>query len=138
MTPKRELLNLIVDELNLDTRDPFTLVLANALALSDMVDELRAELAATTEPLNVHSEEEACRNLAQRMIGQWSGRGEQLVAFLRLLHRTYLPLARTSAIDECVGVLEQMLPLRTAVGLQLQRDTLENAMLLLRLLKGTA
>lgn len=45
-------------------------------------------MASSIAPLNVHSDEEACRNLAQRMLGHWSGGPEMLLGFLRLLLRT--------------------------------------------------
>jgi len=38
----------IVEELNLDVRDNFTLLLANAFALNDQRDYLQSELAAAT------------------------------------------------------------------------------------------
>lgn len=41
MTSKREFYERVVKELSLDTRDPFTNLLANACALADMVDELK-------------------------------------------------------------------------------------------------
>ena len=44
--------------------------------------------APLEEPLNVHSDEEAVRNLAQRMIGRWNGPSEMLLRLLRLLLRT--------------------------------------------------
>lgn len=44
MTPtKREFFDRAVKELDLDTSDPFTLLLANALALVDERDALRTE-----------------------------------------------------------------------------------------------
>lgn len=39
---KRELFDRVVKELSLDTRDPFTLLFANACALADQVDALKA------------------------------------------------------------------------------------------------
>lgn len=41
---KREFLDRVVKELNLDTSDPFTLLLANALALADQCDALKAPI----------------------------------------------------------------------------------------------
>lgn len=38
---KREYFKRVVAELNLDTRDPHTLLFANAAALADLCDELR-------------------------------------------------------------------------------------------------
>jgi hypothetical protein len=42
---KREFLERVVEDLNLDIRDPFTLLLANAMALADQRDALKAELS---------------------------------------------------------------------------------------------
>lgn len=50
MTTKREFLERVVKELNLDVRDPLTLLIANACALADLCDELRAQLAARSTP----------------------------------------------------------------------------------------
>lgn len=45
----REFIARVADELNLDLRDPFTLLLANACALLDMKEELERELRAAEE-----------------------------------------------------------------------------------------
>lgn len=61
------------------------------------VERLRGAIQAVRpviEPITAHSDEEACRNLAQRMVGNWEGKPEQLVAFLRLL-------LRTRVVDRC-------------------------------------
>ncbi len=43
MTPtKREFFDRVVKELSLDTRDPFTLLFANACALADQRDALKS------------------------------------------------------------------------------------------------
>lgn len=51
MTSKRELFDRVVEELNLDTSDPFTLIFANACALTDQVDELKRALVAIDKAL---------------------------------------------------------------------------------------
>ena len=48
-TTKREFYNRAVAELNLDVRDPFTNLLANAFALVDQRDALELEAAALRE-----------------------------------------------------------------------------------------
>ena len=45
MSAKREFFDKAVAELNLDVRDPFTLLFANACALLDQRDELKREVA---------------------------------------------------------------------------------------------
>jgi len=45
MTSKKAFFERVVAELNLDTRDPYTLLMANACALVDQRDELQRELA---------------------------------------------------------------------------------------------
>ena len=52
MTTKRECFDRVVAELHLDTRDPFTNLLANACALADLTDELRAALAAAQKDVD--------------------------------------------------------------------------------------
>ena len=49
MTTKREFFDRAVKELSLDTRDSFTLLFANACAMADLIDELRAQLAVRPE-----------------------------------------------------------------------------------------
>ena len=49
MSAKREFFDKAVAELNLDVRDPFTLLFANACALLDQRDELKREVAALRE-----------------------------------------------------------------------------------------
>lgn len=62
---KRELVDRVVAELNLDTRDPFTNLLANACALADLVDELRAELARSqSEAIYTKADLEAACEIA--------------------------------------------------------------------------
>lgn len=48
MTTKREFLDRVIKELNLDISDPFTLILANAFALDDL---RRVSLPEATRPL---------------------------------------------------------------------------------------
>jgi hypothetical protein len=59
---KRECLASVVEELNLDVRDPFTLILANAFALDDLRRQLELELSQT------RLERNSARNVLVRAI----------------------------------------------------------------------
>ncbi len=59
--------------------------------LIKLAEDIEKDLTAVTEPINTFSDEEACRNMAQRMVSYWHGPSKMLVAFLRLLVRTTKP-----------------------------------------------
>ena len=70
-TSKRDFLDRLVKELNLDLTDPFTLIFANAVALADTCDALRKELTAQPSAIadcerDAQRDAEAYRNLFRK------------------------------------------------------------------------
>jgi hypothetical protein len=85
VTTKRELLARVVKELSLDTSDPFTLIFANACALSDLCEELRRENASlrSATPANARAVAEKCAEICETKKGKLGRDGwpEELLGY---------------------------------------------------------
>jgi hypothetical protein len=99
---KREFLERVVEDLNLDIRDPFTLLLANAMALADQRDALKAELSTHQSAL-----EEAEGRCCPEDVGfeEWIGvlkKRDNVVAHTHLREMVSLLLQRRCRSGRCV------------------------------------